>query len=587
MKHTFIVGRVFLFAMALFSLVTFGVVFQGHKKEKKQLLQQIEDGLEREAEMIKASLGQEVDFQSRSFLRLQGQKVELRVKIVSNGASSQALNENLNLQEALKQKIHRPLLLKTYQTDSKSYYLSYLYPLSSNRVVTLSIKEKAIQALSPKMSQNTGLLIVSVLCVSFLLYSFLFWLFRPLSTLLNQAEKLANRESAKREMKAHSITEFQKLGAYLNQISDLIERNSNKYRARKNEQGAILASMREGVIAVTEELKVAHINEAASEMLKLSVDGAKRAPLYELIRIPQLQEFIKRSLSIQNSAQEEIVLDEGMKTMKVLSVRCTPLLEDDGLRKKGAVFVMSDVTEIRSLEGMRKDFVANVSHELRTPLTTIKGFAETILELSKQEVGEVALKFTEIIYRHANRLEILIEDLMTLSKLDKGGLAETTDFTDRKVNSIVQAAVEFCQPKARKKNIEIQFLQSGEMTVQASPTLLEQAFVNLVDNAVKYTPEGGVVKVSISEVLGDVSVSVKDTGIGIAPEHIPHLFERFYRVDKGRSRNMGGTGLGLAIVKNIVQAHGGEISVKSEVGYGSDFLLRIPQISNENQTNKA
>ena len=237
--------------------------------------------------------------------------------------------------------------------------------------------------------------------------------------------------------------------------------------------------------------------------------------------------------------------------------------------------MFNDVTQLRRLEDMRRDFVANVSHELKTPLTAIKGFVETLHQ--GQADPEEARRFLGIIARHVDRLNVIIEDLLMLSRIeDQAERAEIKRETVR-LRDVFGNAVQICRPAADAKRIRIRVAGDETLTASVDPVLLEQAVVNLLDNAVKYSDPEREVEISGRAADREIRIRVQDQGVGIERRHLPRLFERFYRVDKARSRAVGGTGLGLAIVKHIAQAHGGHVSVESTVGEGSRFTIHLPR----------
>jgi two-component system phosphate regulon sensor histidine kinase PhoR len=227
------------------------------------------------------------------------------------------------------------------------------------------------------------------------------------------------------------------------------------------------------------------------------------------------------------------------------------------------------------LENLRKDFVANVSHELKTPITSIKGFVEALIEGHAIDPDQIQ-RYLGIVAKHADRLNAIIDDLLQLSRIEEAADTRQIGFEEGPLRPILEAAIEMSGMKAAQKEIPVTLACDESIQVKANPALLEQAVVNLIDNAVKYSPPASPVEVEVQRSPGRVSIAVLDRGCGIAQEYLPRLFERFYVVDKGRSRNLGGTGLGLAIVKHIVQVHGGSVEVRSEVGKGSTFTIKLP-----------
>jgi two-component system phosphate regulon sensor histidine kinase PhoR len=241
----------------------------------------------------------------------------------------------------------------------------------------------------------------------------------------------------------------------------------------------------------------------------------------------------------------------------------------------GAVIVLRDMTRMRRLEDVRRDFVANVSHELKTPVTSIKGFVETLLDGAIQE-PEQARRFLEIIAKHTDRLNAIIEDLLSLSRLEEDSDRRRISFQRERLLPILKAAAELAKVKADEKKISITISCDEQQAAKVNSILLEQAVLNLIDNAIKYSEPGDEIKVAAWQQDNTVLISVEDRGSGIATEHLERIFERFYVVDKGRSRKLGGTGLGLAIVKHIAQVHGGSVTVKSALGKGSTFTIHLP-----------
>lgn len=341
------------------------------------------------------------------------------------------------------------------------------------------------------------------------------------------------------------------------------------------EQQAVLASMVEGVLAVDTEKRVISLNQAAARLLGTRLELVQGRLLQEGIRQAELQRFVVAALSSERPV-------EGCMLLHPLSDRLvqatgTPLRDGQG-RVLGAVIVLNDISRLRQLENLRRDFAANVSHELKTPITSIKGFVETLLDGGLHNPHE-AERFLRIVLRQADRLNAIIDDLLVLARIEKE--SETGDIAlgPGRLLEVLQAAVHDYEAKAAERGISIKLTCDGSLYANINPALLQQAVMNLLDNAIKYSEPGASVELAGEQRNGRVLISVCDQGCGIAPEHHARLFERFYRVDKARSRKLGGTGLGLAIVKHIVLAHRGEVAVESAPGRGSTFTISLPACS--------
>jgi two-component system phosphate regulon sensor histidine kinase PhoR len=340
----------------------------------------------------------------------------------------------------------------------------------------------------------------------------------------------------------------------------------------------ILKGMVEGVLVVDGRGRILTVNDALRHLLSLSSDVSDKMPL-EIIRNAELEGAIRKAIHDGENIALELDLDKsGEKTIEVNVVSILPSnkrMDEDSEGIRGAIAVFHDITRLKQLEKIRQDFVANVSHELRTPLTTIKGYAETLLEGALKE--DRAFQFVQVIKRHTDRLTKIVEDLLMLSKI------ETKEFNLKmdviSVRDFIDDIIDFVKNPAEKKKISLSRNEiPSSLAVQADRDYLEQILINLLDNAIKYTPEGGRVTVSaIERDSKDIQFSVEDNGIGIPKEDLSRIFERFYRVDKGRSKELGGTGLGLSIVKHLVQAHGGRVWVESQIGKGSTFYLTLPK----------
>ena len=344
-------------------------------------------------------------------------------------------------------------------------------------------------------------------------------------------------------------------------------------RVEQERQEAILRAMVEGVVVTDLDGRVVLLNARARDLLNVPQRSDPRgAALIELVRDPSLAEILRELMAISATISRNVTL--GDRTIQVNAACLTG--EDD--RPIGAVLVLHDVTELRRLEIVRRDFVANVSHELRTPLTAIKGYAETLLGPAGDD-ADTRHRFLAVIDRHSERLGRLIDDLLALSDLELGRIPMR--LADVAAGPVIDDVVQICGERARRSmvTIEAQSLP-GLPRVRADGDRLRQVLINLLDNAIKYTPAGGqvVIRAAVESATpaGMVSFVVEDSGVGIPSSDLPRLTERFFRVDKARSREVGGTGLGLAIVKHIVQAHGGSLTIESRYGEGTTVTVNWP-----------
>ncbi len=397
---------------------------------------------------------------------------------------------------------------------------------------------------------------------------------KPIEEIKKGAERFA-RGDLNYRMPAADTEEMRGLAEAMSQMAIQLDVRIKTAIKQRNELEAVLSSMKEGVIAVDLDEKIISINQSADSMFKSRTSDLEQRSIQEVIRNPELQKITKKAISSGEHSEGDIVLYQGEES--ILNVRTTSLL-DENEKFIGIIVVLNDVTQLRHLETMRKEFVSNVSHEIKTPLTAIKGFVETLSQGAMENPGE-AKRFLNIIEKHVNRLVALIEDLMRLSVIEQKDKIEDITLEKGHIRSVIKTAIQVCQAKAEAKSIKVGLICNEDISARIDPPLLEQAAVNLLDNAIKYSEEEGLVQIEVITKDTEVCISFKDYGIGIPKEHLPRLFERFYRVDKARSRKLGGTGLGLAIVKHIVQTHGGYVTVESEPGEGSNFVIHLPKIS--------
>lgn len=393
----------------------------------------------------------------------------------------------------------------------------------------------------------------------------------PLEELRRGAERFA-RGDLGLKLPRPELKELVGLGETLNHMASQLDERIGTILRQRQEQEAVLTSMVEGVIAVDSRSRVISLNRAASKLLGLDPEFVIQRRIVEVVENPDLQWFITRSLAASGPVEGEITL-QGEKP-RFLQAHGTTLKDPHG-KAFGVLIVVHDVTRLRQLENARRDFVANVSHELKTPITSIKGFVETLLEGGAIADPDHAEEFLRIIGRQADRLGAIIEDLLSLSRIEQEAEQGKIHLVGARIKGILKAAMQVCSTRAEEKHITVGLSCPEDLRARVNGPLLEQALVNLIDNAVKYSGPESSVQLEAGQHDGQVVIKVTDQGAGISQEHLPRLFERFYRVDAGRSRKMGGTGLGLAIVKHIAQAHGGRVDVVSTPGQGSTFSIYL------------
>ena len=403
---------------------------------------------------------------------------------------------------------------------------------------------------------------------------------RPLEEMKRGAEQLTKGriDQLVKISSEHMSVEMAGLAGSINQMAEQINRRIRIIIQQRNELEAVFSSMADSVVAIDADKKIIRMNQAATTLFALPSEVVKGKAVQGIIRNAYVLELIDFTLAHNTQQEQKITLFNGTEPI-ILQTHAVPLRDEDN-KSMGVLLVMNDLTKLNRLENIRQDFVANVSHELKTPITAIKGYVETLLDGALDD-RENARRFLNIVVRQSNRLDAIVDDLLTLSRIeDKGNKDEITLIVD-KVGPVLESALQTCAVHADEKNISVQVECDEDPIAPINTPLLEQAVINLLKNAIAYSPQGSLITLRCSHsknMRGEESVqlSVIDNGPGIAKEHLPRLFERFYRCDKARSRDQGGTGLGLAIVKHLVQAHNGTVEVESVPGKGSAFTITLP-----------
>ncbi len=394
-------------------------------------------------------------------------------------------------------------------------------------------------------------------------------LIRRIDRLRSFAENLTDAGSPAALALAGAEDEVGRLARTLSRASRQWHELLKRLELESARREAILKSMTEGVLAVDKDLRIIFCNDSLARLLGATLPVAPRLPLLDIERDPGLTEILARVLASQQPQKRTLQL--ATTDGRVFEVNAMPLAEPS---PPGAIAILHDITNLERLERVRKDFVANVSHELRTPLTAIQGYAETLLDGALEDPG-AARKFVEVILAHAIRLNNIASDLLALSELEFERVQPEPEQIE--VRPAVEAAMRAVEPEARLRQVHLVPGELEEFSILGARMRLEQALINLLDNAVKFNRPGGTVRVEAGHLdAQSVYISVQDDGIGIPSEDLLRIFERFYRVDKARSREVGGTGLGLSIVKHVVERMHGTVKAESRLGKGSTFTVVLP-----------
>jgi two-component system phosphate regulon sensor histidine kinase PhoR len=422
-------------------------------------------------------------------------------------------------------------------------------------------------------------LAVTVLAVLLSLYSAR-RISRPLEEMKRGAEQLTKGriDQLVKIKSEHMSVEMAGLAASINEMAEQINRRIRIIIQQRNELEAVFSSMADSVVAIDADKKIIRMNQAAAALFALPSEVVKGKAVEGIIRNAYILEMIEFTLSHNAQQEQKITLFNGADPI-LLQTHAVPLRDEDN-KSMGVLLVMNDLTKLNRLENIRQDFVANVSHELKTPITAIKGYVETLLDGALDDQDN-ARRFLGIVSRQANRLDAIVDDLLTLSRIEDRENKEDVTLVPSEFGSVLESALQTCAVHADEKEIMVQVECDEELVAPINQPLMEQAVINLLKNAIAYSPRGSLITLRCHgsrNMQGEAFVhfSVIDNGPGIAKEHLPRLFERFYRCDKARGRDQGGTGLGLSIVKHIAHVHNGTVEVESTPGKGSTFTVTLP-----------
>ncbi len=398
----------------------------------------------------------------------------------------------------------------------------------------------------------------------------------PISKMNEMARTMAAGDLSQR-VPVMSRDEIGELAASLNLMADRLCENIEQVAEQKKRMETILRTMADGIVVTDRHGRIILFNPASERILGVKAEKVIGEQIEALSMVPGAVEMVRGTVKSRRTVRKELSI--AAPVVRVVNAYSSPV-SDENSQIIGVVLGLHDVTEIRRLAEVRKDFVANVSHELRTPVAAIRAIVGALQSGAKED-PEVLERFINSLDSETERLSLLLTDLLNISELESG--KRRPQRSNVLVRELVEQAVLNLSEKAQQCEVTVSIKVPENMRMYVDKRQMHQVLINLVDNAIKYTPEKGSVEISASETPEDWILSVSDTGVGIPPAHIDRIFERFYRVDKARSRQLGGTGLGLSIVQDIVQAHGGRITVESTVGVGSTFTISLPKIEPESE----
>ncbi len=389
---------------------------------------------------------------------------------------------------------------------------------------------------------------------------------KPINVLIQNAEKIANGEEVEFKKQNKNQTQISELSEAFNLMTNELKQNLNEVAKQKKQIETILLHMTDGIIAFDMNGNIIHVNPAAMKLLNIDENKNNFNSIFKKL---DTDIDLEKIVYLENWTSSEQRLNIGETYINLLFAP----FQDENDKPAGVIVVIQDITEHVKLDNMRKEFVADVSHELKTPITSIMGYADTLLESNYDK--EMQTKFLEVISSEARRMARLVTDLLVLSRYDNKKIIKEESIFD--LGELTKNCIDKLKFEIEKKNHNVEcFVTANVPPVNADKYGIERVILNIISNAIKYTPENGVIKVYVGFVYNDAYIKVIDNGIGIPETDLARIFERFYRVDKARSREFGGTGLGLPIAKEILEQNNGSIDIKSEIGKGTEVVIRIP-----------
>ena len=574
----------------ILAIILFGIYLCLNSNLKSNTYQRIKTNLLKETALCKSFIEQHYieNIQSQqlnSFVNKIGKNLNLRITVIDLKGVVLADSElTRDILGKVENHLYRPEIQQAlhcgigesrrFSTTIKQDMLYIANTFGQNKaegIIRLSMPLSEIELISNHLKKILKFSLLFAFFVAIII-SFVASIFisQPIKKMSLLAQNVAKGDFSKRVLKSTN-DELGDLANAFNYMTEQIKLKINEINLSKSRFEAIILSMFEGVMVVDIKGRILLMNRTLRDLLQIKEGFVNKKPL-EALRNIEIQEIVDNVLKLKQGV-ESCEISVLFPEEKKLLVHAAPVVRED--ETEGAVLVFHDITDLRRLEKVRQDFVANVSHELRTPIASIQGYAETLLNGALEDKKN-AKDFLKIIYSESDRLAKLVEDLLYLSRIESGKFRINVQSCI--ISPIIKHIVSGLNKQAVNKSITIKTNISKKISpVLADEARIAQVLLNLIDNAIKYTHDGGNIVISVDEKDDCIQVDIVDTGIGIAKEHISRLFERFYRVDKARSRELEGTGLGLAIVKHIIQAHQGKVFVQSALGQGSVFSFTLPK----------
>lgn len=556
--------------ISMFASWSKGYNYIGYQREEYHMMQ---------AEML-ADIFSEANLESfESFADIYSQKYGVRITIIGKDGTVVADSETTELLEnhSTREEVIRALqgehvsLIRYSQTMDKRYAYSAvpIHKGDFDGVMRISLPVSEFTSLNRNLFGTIMMtVILCMLGATLLAALFTRNLSKPIDDITKAAEGISCGDY-ETKIYTNDTQQLGRLAEAFNRMSDNLNTSVRALKRRNIEFEAMLKSMASGVIAIDNNDIVMFTNDVFSQMVECSKDMIERQPFYTFMRNAVLFQTITEVRDTKETVMREGTI--ALADEKMVRVTATPLLKDNN-KNLGILLILEDITQIRKLENMRRDFVSNVTHELKTPLTSIRGFVDTLKAGAIKE-EQVAARFIDIIDIESERLSSLINDILLLSEIES---KEEQVVAPCNMDTVITDVIELLQPKIAHKNVVIVYNPKPDMDYYpANANRMKQLLINLLDNAVKYT-EVGTITIQCEKKKNKLILCVEDTGIGMEEEHLGRIFERFYRVDKGRARKTGGTGLGLSIVKHIVERYNGKIKVESKLNKGTKFTIELP-----------